>query len=255
MPTGDKNVAISVDGQLIAGTLIALSENKVPGILFVHGWGASQEEYLAAARSAAKLGCACLSFDMRGHAATKDQRDRVTREDNLRDVIAAYDVLASRPDVDAALISIVGSSYGAYLAAIATTKRSISCLALRAPAIYRDRDWEQPKLKLHEDQELLLYRRRIVDWNDNRALRACAAFRGDILIVESEYDAVVPHPVTESYAAACIRARSVTSHVIANADHALSEERWRRDYASLLINWITVMIVNSKQATSERMCD
>jgi uncharacterized protein len=149
MPTGHENVAISVDGHPIAGTLIAPSRNNVPGILFVHGWGASQEEYLPAARSAAELGCACLSFDMRGHVATKDQRDKVTREDNLRDVIAAYDVLASRPDVDAAVMGIVGSSYGGYLASIATTQRPISYLALRAPAIYRDPDWNQPKLKLH----------------------------------------------------------------------------------------------------------
>lgn len=186
---------------------------------------------------------------MRGHVATKDQRDKITREDNLRDVIAAYDVLASRPDVDAAVMGIVGSSYGGYLASIATTQRPISYLALRAPAIYRDPDWNHPKLKLHEDPEPLLYRRRVVDWDDNRALRACAAFRGDVLIVESEYDAIVPHPVTESYAAACTQVRSLTSRVIANADHGLSEERWRHEYTSLLMSWITVMMINSKHAS------
>jgi uncharacterized protein len=95
----------------------------------------------------------------------------------------------------------------------------------------------------------LLYRRRVVDWDDNRALRACAAFRGDVLIVESEYDAIVPHSVTESYAAACTQARSLTSRVIANADHGLSEERWRREYSSLLMSWITVMMINSKHAS------
>ena len=75
-------------------------------MLFVHGWGGSQEQYLARAREIAALGCICLTFDLRGHARTEPQHETVTREDNLRDVLAAYDVLArpsgGRPQRDRA---------------------------------------------------------------------------------------------------------------------------------------------------------
>jgi uncharacterized protein len=245
MPLHYENVTIPADGYDISGTFITKHKDRDPGVLFVHGWGASQEQCLPQASTVAELGCACLSFDLRGHGPTIDQRNRVSREDNLTDVIAAYDWLANRNDVEKSSIGIVGTSYGGYLAAIATIKRSISYLVLQAPAIYRDPDWLFPKVKLHEDPALIVYRRSVVSPNDNVALQACAAFTGDVLIIESQYDVIVPHPVSESYAAACAQARSLTCSVIANADHGLSEERWRNEYTSMLTQWIKSRMVQS----------
>ena len=39
------------------------------GVLFVHGWGGSQQQYLARAREIAALGCVCLTFDLAGMPA------------------------------------------------------------------------------------------------------------------------------------------------------------------------------------------
>ena len=242
MPISHENVTIAVHDQQIAGTLIAPQSKNSPAVLFVHGWGGSQVDCLIHAHLAAERGFACLTFDLRGHGQTFDQRIKVTREDNLLDVIAAYDVLASRPGVDPARICLVGISYGGYLGAIATTRRAISSLALRSPAIYKDPNWNLPKLKLHEDPELVLYRRRLVSWDDNRALLACVAFTGDVLMVAAEQDDVVPAPVRESYAAAFTQAHSISSHVIAGADHGLSDERWRREYTSRLLKWLMELL-------------
>jgi uncharacterized protein len=243
MPARSEKISIPVDDQQIAGTFVAAQSKNLPGVLFAHGWGGTQEQCLAPARLAADRGCACLTFDFRGHGRTFDQRIQITREDNLRDSLAAYDVLASRPEVDPKAIAIIGFSYGGYLAAITTTLRPVSALALRAPAIYRDANWNLPKLKLHEDPELVLYRRRPVSWDDNRALLACVAFAGDVLIVASELDDVVPAPVSESYAAAFTHARSLISHVIAGADHALSDERLHREYTARLVDWLTKVMI------------
>jgi hypothetical protein len=68
-------------------------------------------------------------------------------------------------------------------------------LALRAPALYKDADRELSKRRLHHDPDLHAYRRRAVRPEDNRALCACEASRGNVLLVESEHDHVVPHPV------------------------------------------------------------
>ena len=111
----------------------------------------------------------------------------------MRDLVAAYDMLASRPGVDRAAIGVVGSSYGAYLAAILTSLRPVRWLTLRVPALYRDEDWAAPKQRLDKDA-LAAYRRGPVAAEENRALRACSDFEGDALVVESERDDVVPHP-------------------------------------------------------------
>jgi dienelactone hydrolase len=186
-----------------------------------------------------------LTFDLRGHARSDGQRELVSREDNLRDLLAAYDALASQPGVDATGLGVVGSSYGAYLAAIMTGQRAVRWLALRAPALYNDAGWELPKRKLHEDADFCAYRRRAVTPEENRALRACAAFSGDVLIVESEQDDVVPHPVIGNYLAAFTRARSVTHRLIKDADHGLSDAAWQRTSTSFLLQWIADRIIGA----------
>jgi pimeloyl-ACP methyl ester carboxylesterase len=248
MAVVSEQVSIDVGGERISGTLFTPPNSQTVrgrGILFVHGWGGTQEQCLPEASAIAELGCACLTFDLRGHGLTKDQREIVSREDNLSDLIAAYDWLAKHPTVRGGVAGVVGYSYGGYLAAILTGLRPMTHLALQAPALYRDFDWLLPKVRLHDDPGLVLYRQRVVDQNDDRALRACAAYRGHVLIVESQYDAIVPHPVVESYTLACAQARTLRTHLLKNADHALSEERWRQEYTSVLTAWISQTMVQA----------
>ena len=245
MSTHDRRVDIAVDDQRIAGTIVTPA-TAAPGVLFVHGWGGNQEQYLARARETAALGCVCLTFDLRGHARDAAQREAVTREDGLRDVLAAYDVLRAQPAVDASAIAVIGSSYGGYLAAILSEMRPVRWLALRVPALYRDENWTVPKRQLN-DESLAAYRRSVIAAQDNRALRACAGFRGDVLLVESERDIIVPHAVIESYRAAFGQARSLTYRVIGGADHGLSEPRWQQAYTSLLMNWATEMVLGARE--------
>jgi uncharacterized protein len=246
MATHDDTIDIAVDGEHIAGTMVSPA-TQVPGVLFVHGWGGSQEQYLARAREVAALGCVCLTFDLRGHARTKPQQGTVTRENNLRDVLAAYDLLAQHRSVDRSAIAVVGSSYGGYLAAILTTMRPVKWLALRVPALYMDNGWELPKEQLHSDQDLRAYRQSLIPAEDNRALRACAVFPGDVLLIESELDKVIPHTVIASYLEAFVRPKSLTYRVIQGADHGLSEESWQRAYTSLLANWMTEMVFGARE--------
>ncbi len=249
MPTRDEAVEIPVDGQRLAGTLVAPA-TAIPGVLFVHGWGGSQEQYIARARDIAALGCVSLTFDLRGHARSDGQSEAVSREDNLRDVLAAYDALAGRPGVDPSAIAVVGSSYGGYLAAILTSLRPVRWLGLRVPALYKDEDWAAPKRSL-DKEELAAYRRRHVGPEENRALAACVAFAGDVLLVESEHDDVVPHPAVASFRAAFERARSLTYRMIEGADHGLSEEAWQRSYSSILVAWVTEMVLGAREGDGE----
>jgi dienelactone hydrolase len=246
MSTREQAVEIAVDGLSIDGTVITPG-TAMPGVLFVHGWGGSQEQYLNRAREIAALGCVCLTFDLRGHADTKEQRESVSRDSNLRDVLAAYDRLARHPHVDADAIAVVGSSYGGYLAAILTTERKVRWLALRVPALYIDTGWEVPKVQLHKDQDLKAYRRSFIKANTNRALRACADFEGDVLIVQSEHDDVIPHPVITSYREACLQARSLTYRCLAGADHGLTDEASQRAYTALLTQWLGEMLAQVRR--------
>jgi len=249
MPTRDEPVYIRVEDEHILGTLISPG-TLVPGVLFVHGWGGDQRQYVARARELTALGCVCLTFDLRGHAQTQTQYDSVSREDNMRDLLAAYDFLAALRNVDSDSIAVVGSSYGGYLAALLTALRPVKWLALRVPALYKDSEWRMPKLQLRREQALEKYRLQPVSPQQSNALRVCSEFTGDVLIVESEHDTVVPHQVIVNYREACVNARSLTYRMIEGADHGLSNEAWHRAYTSLLVSWFTEIVFGAR--TSEQ---
>jgi dipeptidyl aminopeptidase/acylaminoacyl peptidase len=244
MSDGEREIEIDIGDEHVAGTLVR-PRGHVPGVLFVHGWGGDREQYLARARAVAKLGCVSLTIDLRGHGRAAGDRETITREDNLADVLAAFDMLAAARGVDRDALAIVGSSYGAYLGAIATTLRPVRWLGLRAPALYDDRNWQTPKHELDKNA-LHSYRRHVHKPDANRALAACAAFEGDVLVVQSEHDDAVPHPTIESYVRACSRARSLTCRVLEGADHGMSTPEAQHAYTSVLVGWLREMVFGSR---------
>lgn len=234
-------VRIKVENGHLDGTVL-VPKTTVPGVLFVHGWGGSQEQYLERARLAAAIGCVCLTFDLTGHGRTQGEQQSVTREANLNDLLAAYDLLAAHPLIDSDSIAVIGSSYGGYLAAIMTELRPVRWLGLRVPALYLDEGWTTPKRALHTGHDLAAYRSRIVPTTENRALRAAANFHGDVLLIESEHDQLVPHTVIASYLQAFLQAHSLTYRVIDGADHGLSDTGSQRAYTQMLENWLGEMV-------------
>ncbi|MFT0850761.1 alpha/beta fold hydrolase [Achromobacter sp. F4_2707] len=250
MGTSSDRVEILVDEERMAGTFLAPG-HKVPGVLFVHGWGGSQERDLDRARGIAGLGCVCLTFDLRGHIKNSERQQTVTREDNLRDLLSAYDCLHRHPAIDTRAIAVVGTSYGAYLSTILTTLRPVQWLSLRVPSLYRDEQWDTPKRRL-DRKDLAQYRSRFVPATSNRALRACLQFRGDVLLVESENDHLVPHATIMSYRAAFQNSHSLTHRVIDNADHGLTDKACQQAYTSILVSWVTEMVVGARVGRTYR---
>lgn len=244
MTATSKPVKIPVDGEHVAGTFLS-PERKIPGVLFAHGWGGSQESDLVRAKGVAGLGCVSLTFDLRGHGGTIAQQEKVSREDNLRDLLAAYDQLASHPAIDNSAIAVMGNSYGAYLSAVLTALRPVKWLALTVPALYRDEDWNVPKRQL-DREDLARYRRTRVAPNENRALAACAQFEGDVLLIEAEHDDLVPHSTLISYRGAFEKAHSLTYRIIDGADHGMSSDVCQQAYTSILVGWATEMIVGRR---------
>ena len=98
------------------------------------------------------------------------------------------------------------------------------------------------------------YRRLALVPEANRALRAAAAYEGDVLIVESENDTIVPHEVVVNYRNACKKARSLTCRSIAGADHGLTDPAWRDAYTKLLVDWISKMVAQevTDDATAQK---
>ena len=234
------DVRIAVDRQWIGGKLLTPETPAMrhAAVLFVHGWGGSQRRDIAKAKQLVQAGYGCLTFNLRGHARTRRQIETVSRAQNLRDVLAAYDFLLQERALAGDGIGLVGSSYGGYLAVLLTAQRNIRWLALRAPALYKDADFDRPKRELSLDAALPSYRNMRLSPEENRVLTSASRFTGDVLIVESEHDTVIPHQVIENYLHAfAVAARSVTHCVLRRADHGLSRVSFRKAYGKILEDW------------------
>lgn len=237
-------VTIEVGGQKVVGTLLS-PEAPVPGFLFIHGWGGDQEEDLGHAEELARLGCICFTFDLRGHAGSDADKEHVTRQDGLDDVIAAYDYLAAQPLIDKAAIGVIGTSYGGYLAMLLTAERPVRWLAMRVPALYPDEHWDTPKSKL-DKSVVRAYRKHPHQAGSDRALSACGEFRGDVLIVESEKDEQIPREAMISMQGAFRQVNSLSHRIIHGATHAMRDAHHQRVYTTLLTGWVEEMVRASR---------
>lgn len=237
-------VTLQVDGQRLTGTLLE-PEAPVPGFLFIHGWAGDQAEDLGQAEELARLGCICFTFDLRGHAGSDADRNDITRQNSLDDVVAAYDYLAADPLIDSQAIGVIGTSYGGYLPALRSGLRPIRWMALRVPALYPDAHWNTPKARLDE-QVVGAYRQQPQDETGDLTLAACAAFTGDVLIVESGEDEQISREAMLSYQAAFRHADSLSPRILHGASHALRDLGHQRTYSGLLLRSIDKMVRASR---------
>ncbi len=197
-----------------------------PAILFVHGLHSDQGGYAERAHAAAAgLGAVCLTFDLAGHGASDGDRDRLSVRDHLGDALQAYDRLAAAPGFHPRRVGVCAASYGAYLAALLAGERPVRRMLLRAPALYADDLLDVP----------LGERERPDGPPDSAAgLDNLAALDGEVLVLESERDAVIPHATIEAYLAASPRVRH---EVIADATHNLSDPAWRAQFTGRIVSW------------------
>ncbi len=213
--------------ELLSGWLFSpppdTGPERKPAAILIHGWHSSQERMFSTAETlSSKSGMVCLTIDLRAHGESTSDIHELSASDFLDDVVAAYDFLARREDVDPEQIGVIGSSFGGYLAALLTLKRKIEWMVLRAPANYPDHGFIKPKLS-HALWRWLkaLWLRQPRYWRSTLALKAVHEFPGKILIVESEKDDVIPHRTIRNYINAVSDKRNVQHKILKGAPHSL----------------------------------
>jgi uncharacterized protein len=195
-----------------------------PAILFVHGLHSTQAGYEPrAAAVQQELGATSLTFDLAGHGESEGDRVALSPAEHLADVIVAYDALVGHDGVDPERVGVCGASYGGYLAALLTARRPVRRLLLRAPALYADEWLDRPLGERMPGAGAPA---------TSAALDALEGFAGDVLVLESGRDEVIPHAVVEAYAAAGAR-----HEVIAEATHRLADPAWEAAFVELLTDW------------------
>jgi pimeloyl-ACP methyl ester carboxylesterase len=108
----------------LAGTLIApTAQGKYPTIILVHASGAEDREYLLPfARFLIRHGIAVLGYDKRGVGGSTGDWRTASFDDLAGDVVAAFEYLKTRPDVDSSQIGLLGWSQAGWVMPLAATR-------------------------------------------------------------------------------------------------------------------------------------
>ena len=236
-----QHIRFTSDGQTIKGIIYKpqkLLETN-PAVLFLHGWKSRQQTESHYAQVMAKNGFIAMTYDMRGHGDSDGDQEALTRKDFLIDAIAAYDYLLSIPGVDPERITIAGSSMGSYIAALLASRRNARNLILRVPANYPDEGFSTQTLTDYTTSPIRVsWRTNPLSYTDSIVLQAVHTFAGNILIVESENDKLVPHQTIENYIAAVNDTQKLTQVLMKGAEHSISRDINRVDeYAEILRKW------------------
>ena len=94
------------------------ADERLPAFLVLHGFVGSKDESHAEiqARMLEEMGYVALRFDFRCCGESEGERGQVRCFDQVADTKNALSFLATRPEIDAARIGVIGHSFGAAVA-------------------------------------------------------------------------------------------------------------------------------------------
>lgn len=231
---------VKINHELSASLFIPENKNNsklLPSLIFIHGWRSNRQGNNKRAEVLSKLGYVCLTLDLRGHGDSAGTIDQFSRQDHLEDIKNAYHYLVNLENVDKSKISIIGASYGGYLASVSLNYLNFNKFALRVPALYFDNNFDIPSDRLIRG-DTKAFKTSGLTAHNSLALKGAANFKGDILIVESEKDTIIPHDVIENYLEVIKDKSKLTYKVMKDAEHSLSTNEQENDYIQILKNWI-----------------
>ena len=225
-----------------------------PGVVLVHGWESARDRTLPMARFLHAAGFHCLTFDVRGHGANPAEELPLSAGEFGADALAAFGVLAGRPEITAGAIS--GHSMGAIGAILASAAdpRVGAVVATSGPADpYRltRQTFRLARLPIPDPIAYPLawlttrvyVRPRSHSVESISATAAIARYRGPILLAHGAQDTVVPASHMARLAVAAHSTRDddpssapVETLVVAGGEHSwlYEDEGYRRAVARFL---------------------
>lgn len=108
----------------LAGTLISPNTGgKHPAVILVHGSGAENREFiLPFARFLVRHGMAILGYDKRGVGGSTGDWNTASFDELAGDVLAAFEYLKMRPDIDSGQIGLLGVSQAGWIMPLAAIR-------------------------------------------------------------------------------------------------------------------------------------
>jgi esterase/lipase len=204
-------------------------------VLSLIGWTASKSRYADIMEGVCNAtGASGLVFDYTGHGDSDADVMETRPAQHFLEVICVFDWLKEKyPD---AKITVMGSSYGGYMAAFLAVYREFNRLVLRAPAMYRPQDFYSLSKDVQGREWTDKYRNDAAAMAENPVLHRGAGFKGKTFVIVHENDEVCHEPSTDAY----IKAFRADNWIAPSATHNIGKmsTEWLKTYQNYISEWI-----------------
>ena len=189
-------------------------------------------------------GASALVIDYTGHGESPFELKDTRPAQHVIEVVYAFEWLQiNHPN---SKITVIGNSYGSFLAAHLTHYKNFDTLVLRAPAIYMPGSFFDLWSLRFDDEDayrhsIQSYRTDSVLLKNNPLLRKeNIQFSGKVLVVIHEHDEIIPRQTSDAY----IEAYCADSLVAEGFSHAVSQSDISKeqiiDYYKKISDWLNV---------------
>ncbi len=213
---------VPFDGHVLVGDVMA--EEEPPRLLVLHGAGKScrvrfrelREHFLG-------HGIGSVAFDCIGHGDTGGDLKSTSLQSRTEQACAVIEAVGpARP------LSILAASMGGYTAVKLTERYPVANLVLVCPAMYAAEAYAVPFNGGFTD-----IIRRPGSWEASDAWGILSRFRGRLLVVAGENDAIIPPDVIRGIYDSAASAQERTLYVAPGASHMVITDLRANDPARL----------------------
>lgn len=176
-----------------------------------------------------------LVVDFSGHGESPFDLNDTRPAQHVLEAITIFDQL--RNDYASKNINILGTSYGAYIAAHLTKYRAFGKLVLRTPAIYEPIDF----YSLHSDIDKIAvydYRSKSQRVEAHPLFKGDLIFKGETLIVIHENDECIPKETIDAYK----KEFSADTYLVKGFKHAMRDPsnpvKKFAEYQEFIAKWL-----------------
>lgn len=191
-----KSIEFKVKKETLRGSLfVPEGEGPFPAVVFFHGRGSDRTRYLPMAKKLSENGIIGFAFDFRGCGESDGKFENQTQRMGVEDGGAGLNFLLEQ-NVDKSRIGIQGTSFGGYVTGMLLKDFDfIKSVVIRVPAAYSDKDLQ---LTPETFPEYVYFQKR-ENWINSSAYKGLARFKGNLLVIESEKDELLPPEEVQRY--------------------------------------------------------
>ncbi len=204
-------VSFAVGQETLTGEVTGL--NTAPQILILHGAGKATKERAQplAAAIAQQTGQSIFAFDFSGHGESSGELKQSSLAKRVAEANAARQFIA--PDKP---VTVMGFSMGGHIALELLAHHDIQNLVLFYPGIYPRAAYVLPF-----DERFSHEIRKENSWQNASVLDNLKAFKGNLLIVWGDQDAIIPRGVVDAIYNSASNAQTRELFVISGGTHSL----------------------------------